>query len=96
MGLVHVAIQAYSVLRHRGGGPLSEDVTIDPFAKIVNQRQRDALVRAIEAREDIPDYAWTPLPADVTDELWEEIRAMVRPAAEKYVRDLLAGKAEPL
>lgn len=69
---------------------------IDRFAQIGNRRQRDALVRAIEAREEIPEYAWTPIPADATHDQWDEIRALVRPAAEAYVRDLLAGKAEPL
>jgi len=74
----------------------SKDIAVDPFARIVNRTQRDALVRAIEARGDIPDYAWTPLPAEVSDAQWREIREFVRPAAEAYVRDLLAGKAEPL
>jgi hypothetical protein len=60
----------------------SEDIAVDLFARIVNRAQRDALVRAIEAREDIPAYAWTPIPAEVTDEQWDEIRALVRPAAQ--------------
>jgi hypothetical protein len=75
---------------------MNGEVLTDPFEAIQNRAQRDALVRAIEAREEIPDYAWTPLPADVTDEQWDELRAFVRPAAEQYVRDFLAGEAEPL
>jgi hypothetical protein len=71
-----------------------EDMTLNDLGQIVNGRQRDALVRAIEAREEIPDYAWTPIPNDVTDEQWDELRAFVRPAAQRYVEELLAGEAE--
>ena len=46
---------------------MSEEIEIDPFARIVNRHQRDVLVRAVEAREDIPDYAWIPIPL-MTDE----------------------------
>jgi hypothetical protein len=75
---------------------VSEKALIELLARITNAKLHGALARGTRAGENIPDYAWTPLPADVTDDEWDEIRAFVRPAAEACVRDLLAEKADPL
>ncbi len=48
------------------------------LAHIINPQQRAALLQAIAAGEEIPDFAWTPIPARVDcDQIYREVKKKV-------------------
>ena len=48
------------------------------LAHIVNPQQRAALLQAIAAGEEIPDFAWTPIPAWVNcGKIYRDVKAKV-------------------
>lgn len=60
------------------------------LSKIVNRRQREALLRAIAQGEEIPDFAWTPIP-ELTEEQERKLDELMRPVLQEMVDMALRG-----
>jgi len=57
---------------------------------IKNENQRLAILSALEAGEDIPEYAWTPIPEDLdlsSDPDFQEVMVKINEVAEQEGRD---------
>ena len=54
------------------------------LAKITNPEQKKALLAAIESGEEIPGYAWTPIPDSFTPDKLIEIAMEARKAGERF------------
>jgi hypothetical protein len=60
------------------------------LSRIVNVRQRETLLKAIDAGEEIPDYAWTPRPA-LTKDQQSKMDKTLEPLVERLVKAAHAG-----
>jgi hypothetical protein len=49
--------------RFRGRGPALTDEQRTRLSRIVNPQQRQALLHALARGEEIPEFAWHPIPA---------------------------------
>lgn len=63
---------------------------LEKLSRIVNRRQREALLRAIERGEEIPDFAWHPVP-DLPEDVERRLDELLEPLVRDLVGLALAG-----
>ncbi len=63
---------------------------LEKLSRIVNRRQREALLRAIERGEEIPDFAWHPVP-DLPEDAQRKLDELLEPLVRDLVGLALAG-----
>jgi hypothetical protein len=67
------------------------------LSRIVNPQQRQALLDALASGEEIPDYAWTPISADVdTLALLAQVQAQFKESSTARVTEELVEAADAL
>jgi hypothetical protein len=57
---------------------------LELLSKITNPEQKKALLAAIESGEEIPDYAWEPIPEGVSRDELIEVAMKARAAGEQF------------
>ncbi len=83
--------------RKMEGGALTDELRLTPeqqdkLSRIVNAKQRDSLLKALRAGEEIPDVAWTPIPA-MSDNEQERADDMMRSTLEQLLQQSTARDA---
>ena len=71
---------------------------LELLSKITNPEQKKALIASIESGEEIPDYAWEPIPDSFTRENLIEIAMEARRAGEQFrqMEEGLISLPEPI
>jgi hypothetical protein len=64
------------------------------LSKIKNPEQKKALLAAIESGEEIPEYAWEPIPEDVSRDELIEVALKARAAGEQFRKTQESGSPE--
>jgi hypothetical protein len=83
--------------RFRRRGPALTDDQRARLSRIVNPQQRQALLDALASGEEIPDYAWTPISAEIDPQaLLAQVRAQFKESSAARVTQELEETADAL